>query len=135
MFEPLPSRHLLDRELALRVDEVLPPAFTAETLPLLRAALEAGLAMAPPTADDNVEREERILPGLPGSPDVRVLFYRPRGLTGTAPFVLYLHGGGFVLGNADMGDSGTALGGKRRLCLRRGRLPDIPRDALSGRPR
>ncbi|HEY9475348.1 MAG TPA: alpha/beta hydrolase [Mycobacteriales bacterium] len=36
--------------------------------------------------------------------DVRVRIVRPRGATGTLPAVLYMHGGGWVLGNANTHD-------------------------------
>jgi acetyl esterase len=36
--------------------------------------------------------------------DVRVRIVRPPGATGTLPVILYMHGGGWVLGNADTHD-------------------------------
>jgi len=36
--------------------------------------------------------------------DVRVRIVRPPGITGTLPAILYMHGGGWVLGNADTHD-------------------------------
>ena len=36
--------------------------------------------------------------------DVRVRIVRPRGITGTLPVILYMHGGGWVLGNANTHD-------------------------------
>jgi acetyl esterase/lipase len=36
--------------------------------------------------------------------DVRVRIVRPPGVTGTLPAILYMHGGGWVLGNADTHD-------------------------------
>ena len=36
--------------------------------------------------------------------DVRVRIVRPHGATGTLPAILYMHGGGWVLGNADTHD-------------------------------
>ncbi|MBW8753413.1 MAG: alpha/beta hydrolase [Sphingomonadales bacterium] len=53
-----------------------------------------------------VRCEERMVPGHPGDPDVRVLLYTPPGsVTGLRPAVLDIHGGGFVIGNADMSDA------------------------------
>lgn len=52
--------------------------------------------------------EERMIPGHPGDPDVRILIYTPPGSAiGLRPAVLEIHGGGFVIGNADMGDAGN----------------------------
>src|SRR3954447_17277971 len=36
--------------------------------------------------------------------DVRVRVVRPRDAVGTLPVILYMHGGGWVLGNADTHD-------------------------------
>ncbi len=55
-------------------------------------------------AADPVAREERMIAGPEGAPDVRVLIHRPDGATGALPAILYLHGGGFVAGAPDMMD-------------------------------
>ncbi|MEJ5977479.1 alpha/beta hydrolase [Novosphingobium sp. PS1R-30] len=55
-----------------------------------------------------VEHEERLIAGHPGDPDVRILIYTPPGVaTAPRPAILEIHGGGFVIGNADMGDAGN----------------------------
>ena len=49
--------------------------------------------------------------------DVRVRLIRPRGATGTLPVVVYMHGGGWVLGNAATHDRlvrELAVGARRR---------------------
>ncbi len=46
-------------------------------------------------------REERF---VPGPPRVRVLVYRPRERSGVTGGIVYVHGGGFVAGSADMTD-------------------------------
>jgi acetyl esterase len=43
----------------------------------------------------------RNLPGPEGAPDVRVRLYAPARQTTPLPGLLYLHGGGFVLGSVD----------------------------------
>ena len=56
-------------------------------------------------AQASVHCQERWLPGLNGEPDVRVLHYTPPGMaTALRPAVLDIHGGGYVLGAADMSD-------------------------------
>ena len=53
----------------------------------------------------DVRCEERLIPGHPGDPDVRILIYSPPAATSDLrPAILDIHGGGFVIGNADMGD-------------------------------
>lgn len=82
-------RALVDSYAGLRVDE--------ETLPMLRTAADAiGRAKGPSPAD----RRLHIAPGLGGAPDVPVILHRPPGIGDTAPALLYLHGGGMVMGSA-----------------------------------
>ncbi|WP_330451609.1 MULTISPECIES: alpha/beta hydrolase [unclassified Streptomyces] len=47
------------------------------------------------------EVSERWIPGAPGAPRVRVRIYRPAGAGAGLPAVVWIHGGGFVLGNVD----------------------------------
>ncbi|MFF9126839.1 alpha/beta hydrolase [Streptomyces sp. NPDC014889] len=49
-----------------------------------------------------VDEEWITVPAAVG--DVRVRIVRPRGVTGTLPVVVYMHGGGWVLGNAGTHD-------------------------------
>lgn len=59
-----------------------------------------------PEALQQVSCTERMLPGLPGQPEVRVLHYVPPGRAERPrPAVLHIHGGGYVLGQADMNDA------------------------------
>jgi acetyl esterase/lipase len=39
--------------------------------------------------------EERLMPGPPDAPDIRVLLYRPNDLIATAPLIVSIHGGAF----------------------------------------
>lgn len=103
------SRYLVDPELAIGLDTNMPAyKLDAETLPTYRQMLLEMVAAIPkPTSEAmiNVRREDRLLPGLEGAPDVRVLVYTPgdRG-TDPLPVMLHIHGGGFVSGSADMSD-------------------------------
>jgi len=56
-------------------------------------------------ADEPAPRQERMIPGPPGAPDVRVLIYRPDHPDERRPAVLFLHGGGFIAGAPDMMDA------------------------------
>ena len=103
------SRHLVDPELAVGLETNMPSQkLDAETLPTYRQMLLDMVAAIPkPTSEamQNVRREERLIPGLDGAPNVRVLIYTP-GDRGAArlPVMLHVHGGGFVSGSADMSD-------------------------------
>ena len=55
-----------------------------------------------------VQVVERFVPSITGAPDVRVLHYMPPGASETPHgALLHVHGGGFVLGTADIGDIGN----------------------------
>ncbi len=43
---------------------------------------------------------EQYVPGPAGAPEVRVLVYRPQGAQQQLPALLWIHGGGYVLGGA-----------------------------------
>lgn len=45
--------------------------------------------------------QDLTVPGPDGAPDVSVRLYRPEKQDGELPGVLYLHGGGFVIGSVD----------------------------------
>jgi acetyl esterase/lipase len=52
----------------------------------------------------NIAVSERDVPGVEGAPDVRVLIYTPKNAAGPLPALLWIHGGGYVLGNVEQGD-------------------------------
>lgn len=50
--------------------------------------------------------EERLIPGAPGEPDVRILHYSPpEASAAPRPAVLHIHGGGYVLGDPEINDA------------------------------
>lgn len=53
----------------------------------------------PPTLDD-VRAEDHVVPGVDGAPDVAVRLYQPVERTGPVPALVWIHGGGFILGDA-----------------------------------
>lgn len=67
--------------------------FTNREMPPLPAGLE------------HAQVEDRTIPGPSGEPDVRVLIYSPPGKAeGKRPAICHIHGGGYVVGRADIGD-------------------------------
>ncbi|MFH9674968.1 alpha/beta hydrolase [Streptomyces sp. NPDC017405] len=64
------------------------------------AARTAPPTVVPALAERLTVTEHRV-PGPPGGPGVRVRVFRPREATGRLPGVLWIHGGGFVLGSID----------------------------------
>ena len=49
--------------------------------------------------------EDRLIPGSSGAPDVPVRVYTPRQRTAPLPGLLFIHGGGFVVGDIDSEDA------------------------------
>lgn len=50
---------------------------------------------------DGLHCEERFIPGRNGGPDIRIRLFRPLGITGNLPGMLYIHGGGMLMGNPE----------------------------------
>ncbi|MDO8211046.1 alpha/beta hydrolase fold domain-containing protein [Conexibacter sp. CPCC 206217] len=56
-----------------------------------------------PTPPAGVLREERLVPGAPGAPDVPVRIYRPaERADGERAAIVWMHGGGLMAGSYDM---------------------------------
>jgi acetyl esterase/lipase len=96
------TRHLVDPELVALLDQIPAPVLTAETLRQIRAMSSRASANLPQFAA--LSMSERFIPGPEGAPDVRVLVYLPSWVQGAVPVLLWLHGGGYILGSADAED-------------------------------
>ncbi|MFT4010522.1 MAG: alpha/beta hydrolase [Nocardioidaceae bacterium] len=64
----------------------------------------AAVAAPPAPADPRVTREDAVIAGVDGRPDVRVRWYRPVGASGPLPGVVWLHGGAYIMGNLEEND-------------------------------
>lgn len=101
------TRHLVDHEIVAMLDLFPQVEFTAETVPQIRAEFAEllkgqteGLADVP-----DIEVSERHVPGPDGAPEVRVLVYLPKSAPRPLPALLWIHGGGYVIGSADGDDA------------------------------
>lgn len=65
----------------------------------LNGMLKAMTADLPP--NENVVVEDRTVPGPAGAPEIGVRIYRPANATGVLPGILFIHGGGMVMGSLD----------------------------------
>lgn len=100
------SRHLVDPEIAPLLDVFPNLTLTTESLPQNRAFLNEMLSQASAAAPafPDIDVSERHVPGPQGAPDVRVIVYLPKNTSTPTPALLWIHGGGYVMGNPDMVD-------------------------------
>lgn len=94
----------LDPDVAAIV-ELLPPVDLTD----LAQAREVIDSLVPPyESDPRVTRRDLMIPGAPGDPEVPVLVFEPLRRSRPTPGVVYVHGGGFVLGSAETEAAGAA---------------------------
>jgi acetyl esterase len=95
------SKHTLEPAAQELADATSKPPFVYELEPdAARKVLDD--LQAAPIAKPDVDETWITVPAEVG--DVRVRIVKPRGATGPLPAVLYVHGGGWVLGNAGTHD-------------------------------
>ncbi len=63
------------------------------------ATLMAGVNLGSTSSTNRVVIEDRRIPGPDGAPEVPIRIYRPTNSTALVPGLLYIHGGGFTLGD------------------------------------
>jgi acetyl esterase/lipase len=101
------SRHLVDPELLAFSEQGPRFTFTRSGLGQIREGMNQMLremiTMSPIPPNPDVDCGERLIPGPKGAPEVRVLIYSPKNAKIGRPAYLHIHGGGYVLGSADMG--------------------------------
>jgi acetyl esterase len=99
---------MIDPELAVVLD--LLPVIDTSDLVAARAAFDTMLAEMPVDIPgiETLSIEDRFVPGWEGEPDVGVRIYRPLGATAPVPGILYIHGGGFIIGNVRTEHAGAA---------------------------
>jgi acetyl esterase/lipase len=97
----MPSRHLVDPQIVPLIEQL--PGFSFETAGLAEARAMMA-AMAPPRPEPGLDLEvwEARAPGRDGAPDVRMVVTAPKARGRDHPGILHVHGGGFVMGSADM---------------------------------
>ncbi len=96
------TRHLVDPELVALLDQIPVSVLTAETLGRARAMISQASANLPQSSALSVS--ERFISGPEGAPAVWVLVYLPNSVQQPLPALLWLHGGGYVMGSAGAED-------------------------------
>jgi len=74
-------------------------------IPGTRARFKNQFANLPAAIVEGVISEDRQIPGPQGAPEVPVRIYRPRGRRPVLPALLWIHGGGYVIGDVDGEDA------------------------------
>jgi acetyl esterase len=99
---------MIDPELAVVLD--LLPAIDISDPVAARAAFGAMLAgvVVEIPGIETLSIEDRLIPGWEGDPDVGVRIYRPLGTVAPVPGILYIHGGGFIIGSVETEHGGAA---------------------------
>lgn len=97
----------MDPELAA-AHRLQPLLRSSQDLTTLRAGLGQMAERRRIGPDVPVEIADRIVTGTADHPELRVRFYRPAQVRGLLPALLWIHGGGYTLGSADMSDSSQA---------------------------
>tara|TARA_B110000438_G_C15733086_1_gene615065 strand:- start:247 stop:1257 length:1011 start_codon:yes stop_codon:yes gene_type:complete len=83
-----------------------------------REGLDALMSQMPsPELPEHISIESVHVPGLDGDPDVLVKVYKPQSLPPEAPGLLWIHGGGMVLGSVDMDDADCASVADQHQCV------------------
>lgn len=100
------TRHLVDPELHPLLDQFPPLNISAETLNEVRAGMKEMNAQAAQLAPEypNISVSERIIAGPEGAPDLRVLVYTPKERSAPTGGLLWIHGGGYVIGDVEGAD-------------------------------
>lgn len=87
-------------------EQAVPGGITLDDIPATRQLLEgltAAMAGAAP-AIEGVLSSDHYVPGPHGAPEVMVRIYQPETRADTLPALLWIHGGGYVLGSVEGDD-------------------------------
>lgn len=108
----------LDEQHAAVLSMLPPDLMDMSDIPAARARLGGLLAMMPaPELPADVTITEVMAPSVDGAPDVRLKVYTPSGLESDAGALLWIHGGGMVLMDADGDDFQSATRAVEHSCV------------------
>lgn len=99
--------YAIDPELAPWLDMLPSVKFHDHATLLVARAIIEQLSRSRHESEDRVEVHRTTVPGRAGAADVPVRVHLPARRAGTAPGLLYIHGGGFVSSDLDL--SGTTV--------------------------
>jgi len=118
MSEPIDFAAALDEPHAALLSALPPDLLDLSDIAAARDSVAGLLAMLPAAElPDDVAITEQLAPSLDGAPDVRLKVYTPQGLDSGAGAILWIHGGGMVLMDADGDDLGCATMASTHRCV------------------
>jgi acetyl esterase/lipase len=93
----------IDPELVAAYEEMLDlfgGPLDLDDIPAIRTRLDAAYASLdmPVPVIDGVSTTDQLVPGPAGAPDVAIRIFQPSARSSTLPALLWIHGGGYVLG-------------------------------------
>lgn len=89
----------VDPELRPALEMFPPDLLDLNNIPATRIKLAEMFGMLPAPVIEGVTSEDVYVPGPPGDPEVLVRVYQPANRPATLPGLLWIHGGGYVLGS------------------------------------
>ena len=100
----MPANVFIDPELAVALQQMPPGAASLldfNDMAASRARLAGRRPVFPPS--EGVEATDRVIPGPPGDPEIKVRIYRARSAAGQTglPGFYWIHGGGMIMGSLD----------------------------------
>lgn len=107
----------VDPELRAALDFIPPDMLDLTDIPGTRVKLTEVFGAMPVPVIEGVTNEDYDAPGPAGDPDVLVRVYQPTERPATLPGLLWIHGGGYVLGSVDDDDARAALLAKNVNCV------------------
>jgi acetyl esterase/lipase len=108
----------LDEQHSAVLSMLPPDLMDLSDIPAARARLNGLLEMLPaPELPEDVSITEVLAPSLDGAPDVRLKVYTPDGMADGAGAILWIHGGGMVLLDADGDDFVSATRASTHRCV------------------
>ena len=107
----------VDPELRAALEMFPPDVLDLNDIPGTRTKISELLAMMPVPVIEGVTSQDQQAPGPEGDPDVSVRVYQPASRPATLPGLLWIHGGGYVLGSVEDDDVRARLLAKTIECV------------------
>jgi acetyl esterase/lipase len=95
------SRHLVEPEALEVIEQFTRPSFSRERLAELRALVKQRFLELRTPSPPGVTARRATAPGSQGAPDIPLIVYTPDSSAPPRAALLHIHGGGYVVGDAD----------------------------------